>query len=459
MDSAPSDGDCYIDDLPDEIFAWILNLLPIKLVIRCSIVSKRWDAACRYLIRTCGSLSIGNDSYRPDDDVAQGWGWFWERPSVRLGSTRSLVPAMMKSLNQMEDLTRLCVIDQSLRRAHISPFIRKFTEQLTMLEIDFAISKIGADAFPHLNRLRCRYFDAKSSSAFPKLAELMIMEVNNVKLPNMRLPSLKKLLIAKSYSEDDAELIRGFILANAENLTFLKIFDSSLRLDHAVFPNLKQLYCPHQCIAGECPLPALTHLSVKRSGTAELLTSLPADQMLCLEVYIYRDEENVVSAISRMRNLKRLKLTCEKCNEQPNTLSSIMDNMCFLEEVELVFRDCRINQDNMIATLANQNPMLWYFHAENVVLTDAAPTSLAQLQHLTDVRIHRSKKVTMAGALTLLRGASRSNIRKYSVDRKQKSSRCLIESEIRQMCEERSTRFHSSGGRFSHTYDIHDICN
>ena len=149
-----------MEDLPDEVFAWILNLLPIKQVIRCSIVSKRWDAACRYIIRTRKSLVIGNDSeYLNQSSKKWGYKWNRERPSWPLNgitlADMALVSAMMKTLNEMVELTRLSVRMDDISPADISPFIRKFAEQLTMLEIHFAISFIGADAFPHLTRLRC----------------------------------------------------------------------------------------------------------------------------------------------------------------------------------------------------------------------------------------------------------------------------------------------------------------
>ena len=101
----------------------------------------------------------------------------------------SLVSAMMMSLNQMVGIRRLVIETRDANPLDIIPFIRKFAEQLTMLEIDFAISMIGADAFPHLTRLRCRLFDAASSAAFPKLAELIVYGLTRYELlPNMGLP-------------------------------------------------------------------------------------------------------------------------------------------------------------------------------------------------------------------------------------------------------------------------------
>ena len=180
MDSAAGR---HIDDLPDEIFAWILNLVPIEQVIRCAIVSKRWDAACRFIIRTRESLIIENGSgCLHDASKERGWVWNRERPSQQMdGITlvdNLLISAMMISLNQMTELRRLCFETCDVSPADIipfiSPFIRKFADQLTMLEVDFEVSMIGADAFPHLTRLQCRHFDANSSAAFPKLAELIV---------------------------------------------------------------------------------------------------------------------------------------------------------------------------------------------------------------------------------------------------------------------------------------------
>ena len=452
-----------MDDLPDEIFAKILILVPFKQVMRCATVSKRWDAACRYLIRTRESLIIGHDSYPDEYGIARAWGWHQKRSSLQLSSfsrfPKPLASAMMRTLNQMEDLTQLCFIDvfHDVSPEDISPFVRKFTDQLTMLEIDFAVSMIGADVFPHLIRLRCRYFDAKSSAAFPKLAELIISKLKkDERLPFLRLASLKKLLIVRSYREGDEELVREFLLANADTLTFLKC-ESSLQFDHAVvFPNLVELDCPDVSIAGGCPFPALTHLSVASwAVTAKFLSSLPADQMLSLDVRVFRDEENVMSAISRMGNMKRLKFRGDQWRDPPNRLS-IFDNMYHLQEVELVIGDCSIEQDKMIARLVNQNPMLWHVNIESVALTDASLTSLSQLQHLTDLRISRATNVTTAGVLTLLRGSSRNVISMFYIDVKRLSG-CQVENEIKRMCEERRTRFHSMSGHSCHSYQFLDI--
>ena len=90
----------HISDLPDEIFARILNLVPIKQVIRCSIVSKRWDAACRYIIRTRESLSIGYADWYPlRDGLTEELNWVWKRPSHEMDSimlrSNRLISAMM----------------------------------------------------------------------------------------------------------------------------------------------------------------------------------------------------------------------------------------------------------------------------------------------------------------------------------------------------------------------------
>ena len=451
----------HISDLPDEIFARILNLVPIKHVIRCSIVSKRWDAACRYIIRTRESLSIGNDYPCLHAYEKRGRDWDRERPSHGLDSVtlanKSLVSAMIKSLNQMEDLTRLCVITRDVSSANFNPFIRKFAKQLTMLEIDFSVSLIGADSFPHLTRLQCPHFDASSSAAFPKLAELLIDGLKqNKELPNMRVPSLKKLLIGDAPTRGAVE-VGGFVLANCDNLTILKMRGDRLRLDHAaLFPNLTELCCQNVDVAVGCAFPALTHVMVNGSVTAEFLTSLPADQILSLDSGPH-GESNLVAAVSRMRNLKSLKFKYNVSAHPDGSLRSIFDNMIHLEKVHFhAYAYGFRKEDEAIATLVNQNPKLSHVYLNGIRVTDAAVTLLAQLQHLTDVTVSFGHRVTTAGVLTLLRGASRIIVRnitifKANVDGKQ------VTREISLMCKERDTTFDAlhDGRSYHFEYVIH----
>ena len=90
---------------------------------------------------------------------------------------------------------------------NICPFILKFADQLTMLEVDFAMSDFGADVvFPHLKQLCCWNFDATKASAFSELTELVTYQVTmpqNAKLPDMLLPRLKRMLILDLNYDDD----------------------------------------------------------------------------------------------------------------------------------------------------------------------------------------------------------------------------------------------------------------
>ena len=275
MSSVPSAGHCHMDDLPDEIFARILNLITINQVIRCSIVSKRWDAACRYLIRTRESVIIASDSNHQRNEWWKGDG-HWEELSQRTDdiilADKSLMSKMISSLNQMVELRRLRVEMHNVNPMDISPFVRKFADQLMMLEVDFALILIGSDVtFPHLTRLRCRSIEVRSqlsSAAFPKLAELFVDEQ---KLPDIWLPSLQKLRIRPGDPgniDRDVELFKGFLLANAASLSFLWMPGFHFRLDHAaVFPNLTQLCCSDVYVpGGGCPFPAPQAPDRRRSG-------------------------------------------------------------------------------------------------------------------------------------------------------------------------------------------------
>ena len=283
------------------------------------------------------------------------------------------------------------------------------------------------------------------------------------KLPIMRLPSLKKLIIMPLIL--NTEPVREFLLVNAKTLTVLKMRRIPLQLHPAVvFPNLIQLEC--WCIdgAGRRAFPALTRLMVLMPVTPEFLISLPADQMLSLEVGFLRQSErkDVVSAVSKMKNLKSLKLTDSGWSEADDTLttlSSIFDNMHDLEKVRLHSDHNCFTGDAMISTLVNQNTKLSHISFVRIHLTDAALTSLAQLQHLTKIRIQKSKKVTTAGVLTLLRGSSRNVIHKFLVHTEQ-VDHDQVTSEIRLLCEEQGATFdtHDTRGFFIYfSDDVIDI--
>ena len=173
--------------------------------------------------------------------------------------------------------------------------------------------------------------------------------------------------------------------------------------------------------------------------------------MLSLDVSFRVEIEDVVSAISKMKNLKRLTLPDYGWGETPDTFSSIFDNMHHLEDVRFCAHVCRNEQDDrMITTLANHNPKLQYAIFAKVHVTDAALMSLAQLQHHIEVSLSYGSKVTTAGVLTLLRGSSRNVIRKFFAF-KGNLDYDRVTSEIRLMSEERETTF--AAGVISHYFD------
>ena len=176
---AESDALCYINELPDE-FAKILDLVPIKHVFADMRVSKRWEDVCRQAVRTRKSLIIGDDiRFRQYANPGNMRGSDRDKPSDPLdkiiGANESLVPMMLKSLKQMQKVKQFIVSQISL--LNVREFICKFADQLTLLEVKFAISDTGADVFPHLTHLHCWNFNAQTASAFPELEELLIEEL------------------------------------------------------------------------------------------------------------------------------------------------------------------------------------------------------------------------------------------------------------------------------------------
>ena len=245
----------------------------------------------------------------------RGWDWHRNRPSDPLDKitlvNNSLIPAMMKSLNQMENIRQLCVY--GVASEVMSPLVRKFADQLTLLEVSFAISDVGADVFPHLTQLLCRHVDTKTAAAFPKLAELIIYADRNEKTtPDMMLPSLKKLVIA-GYPYD--QQTKRFIFANATNLVFLSVNRLEVGFNHAVvFKNMTELHCGMMDDNMVEALPGIRRLTIWRSMTAAFLKRLPAVQSLniVLDFRIQNEETNVnevkacAAVIAGMRNLKEL---------------------------------------------------------------------------------------------------------------------------------------------------------
>ena len=105
---AQSERVCYINHLPNELFAKILDLVPITDVFANMRVSKRWEDMCRHAVRTRKSLIIGNYILLlrcTDSDNVRGWDWHRNKPSQQLDKVRvaneSLVP-MMKSVSRSD---------------------------------------------------------------------------------------------------------------------------------------------------------------------------------------------------------------------------------------------------------------------------------------------------------------------------------------------------------------------
>ena len=127
--------------------------------------------------------------------------------------------------------------------------------------------------------------------------------------------------------------------------------------------------------------------------------------------------------------------------------------MNHLEEVRLDSICNCVTGNGIIARMASRNPKLRIISFHRIDLTNAALTSLAELQHLTDLSIHNNRTMTTAGILTLLRGASRNVIRKLFIS-KQYVDGVQVSSEISLMCEERGTTFDKWDGGAFFEYEI-----
>ena len=316
--------------LPDELFAKILDLVPIQNVFADMRVSKRWEDVCRQAVRTRKSLILGDRisfCQYANPRKLRGWHRNRHRPSQQLDNITVkdewLVFLMMKSLNQMENVKQFCSTE--FHRQYVVPLIHKLANKLTLLEMESSISEIGI--FPQLTHQHCWDFDPETTFAFPKLEELLIVEPTpHERLLEMRLPRLQRLMI-DSGSYDD-ELMREFILTNSTTLESLHANEINLRFDHAVvFKNVTELKIWNMDEDMVKSFPAIRSLTVLGATTVALLSRLPAAQMLSLDVrfpfdyagFIVEEEDEddgeegekdgldeFAAVISLMRNLKQL---------------------------------------------------------------------------------------------------------------------------------------------------------
>ena len=475
MALAQAEGVCYINELLDEMFAKILDLVPITDVFVDMRVSKRWEDVCRQAVQSRKSLIIG-DYIRfllcTDGIKMRGWNWHKDQPSQQLDKVRvaneSLVP-MMKSVERMKNVSRLCVSE--IRSQRVRKFIGKLSAQLTLLGVDFAVSEVGAGVFPRLTHLYCRNFDGETASAFPKLAELLIMDPERVR--NMRLPSLKRLLLYASCH--DHQPMKRFILSHSENLEFLHVSDFQLKWDRAVvFKSMIDLDIGSIDVDMVRSLPAIRRLSLQEDAKVAVLRRLPAAQMLSLNVSFDFDpaasddeddgEENekdgpeeFSAVISRMSNLKELSILDigeEASNGQDpyHAFSSMINRLRQLERAYIITDHTRFvhsgsNGDSVVFSLVQQNPNLRDLRLRGIRFTPAAFASLAQLQHLSHVSLNLCyqsvnsdiRRELTSNVITLLRGSSRNVILKLRIWKKGLKIPQVMR-EVERMAQERGTK-------------------
>ena len=471
---------CPMDDLPDEVFAPILDMCEIRQLFVLMSVSKRWQAGCGYVIRSRESLIIGRENwYHEEDEKMRGWDWHRERPSERLDRVPlvadALMPVMLKSLNRSENLKRLCLA--GISPAHAIPFILQLADKLTMLSMDLNISEISAIMFPRLTQLHCLRFDAERAgdlASFPKLAELVIDQSGeDAKLQDGKLSSLKRLLII-GFSFGNTK-IRDFIEANAMSLEFLAVGRFELELHRAVvFPNLTELH--FHSINGNMAkvFPAIRRLTMYERMTVALLERLPAAQMLGLNVKFdfhsveydvnnEKDEEEELEAcaavIGEMINLTELSITVFLTDSSPKrrtdpslALSRMFARMHQLEKVSITVSNDHSRKESgqmIMSSLVQQNANLRHVYFSGINITAAAYQLLAQLHHLSHITLDmdRASEMTTDGVVTLLRGSSRRVIRMLKV-----CCTCVevdrVTREVELMAQERGVTFEEEAYRW-----------
>ena len=290
------------------------------------------------------------------------------------------------------------------------------------------------------------------------------------------LPNLKRLMIINHNGYD--EHIKRLILANAANLEFLSAKDLEMKFDREVrFKKVSELHCLNVDDDMIKSFPAIKRLTMRKDMTFALLNSLPAEQMLSVNMTIgtdrtvdkeQMDADLIESAavISRMSNLKEL---CVSGNLSPSpnrgvdlchALVSMFETLHVLEKVSI-----GINHDHneghvnsIITSLVQENANLRDVRFANIYLTAAAYVSLAQLNNLSNITLEMADNIRgenpTDAAITLLRGSSRNVIRKLKISNVFADVNMLTR-EVELIAQERGMTFEVKERQEFRVYKIH----
>ena len=241
-------------------------------------------------------------------------------------------------------------------------------------------------------------------------------------------------------------LINAVIVRNASTLIAIDMKYNSLLFDHKpeqvlVYGKLQDLDCEYLTSAAAAACPRLVHLNVRHPVSAEVMQNLSHETMQYLHVKCHtqtaQDVETVVAAVSRMTQLKDLKLDCQTFDNRnlnsDHLLTQLFSNMKQLETIDI---DLPLGRggtvDVAIDRLVDNNPRLTHIDLHDANFSGASVISLSRLTALQRLSLRNfcTNIPTTDGILRLLRGGSRDVLQFLELYMRSRPDKERIEAEL-----------------------------
>ena len=263
---------------------------------------------------------------------------------------------------------------------------------------------------------------------------------------------LTKLYVASLPEDMHRRFMESIILNNSSTLKDADVFKLPVK-NGVVYPQLTILDCMHwrHEVVSFCPRLEELGVHLDEVVTLGLLSS---EKMKRLELTFYPrliigGTFALVVELQRFQHLRKLHIIAKLDPDfhdgewQPpaHHLLKLFSTYTKLEDLHVESEvPIWANMDSHVDVLVNKNPRLLYvyIHIHGATMTDATLLTLARLTHLHCLYLHPelTADFTTAGILSLLRGHSRSKLRRVHIDHTHPVDMTVITAELMSTSEE-----------------------
>jgi hypothetical protein len=312
MDEQPLPGP--LAALPIEWLVQVMDHLPTQSLFQIMSTNREWECGSRYVLKHRDSLIFdtgsGQETFAKDEVRVS-------RKKKKKGLAAAAMQSILKNMKRVKKLE----IYRRKQDEDVMPLVTAYAGRLEQLTSNFMWSEnemrsFSEMVFPNLKTLSIlKVFDASFGvKCFPKLKELHAETIVNASHENAVMPLLEEIVYdGISYGESE---LQQFVRKNAATLKVLDADtgdDGPLKFDkNLIFPKLMKV-CMDDCtFVSQCP--SLTSVQIRYPVSSSIL-KVPAEQLTEFKARMpgQCSEKDFVFLISRMANLKQLRLITHKC--------------------------------------------------------------------------------------------------------------------------------------------------